>query len=578
MKEKKSVSLNRVILVSTVLGCCAIMILLTCMDCFLIGNYQKTKLQEQKAVIEKLAQAYGEDLSELQKYLYDIYINDLRFQALGSGVNPEDSYDYEYELNQDINSKMLLNEWLHGYLLYDYQNAAKRYCFDDTKIPEEDLEQIRQIQQEIIDYASNNWEWMFTQVNGSVYGFLYCKKNYALLEMVYSFEEGEKNLELNERQQGNIFYSLDGKLLDNHIEDEKERSVKEDLAEETLKFENSFSRNKNFSRYLLTKVPGTDLWLGVQIQLDLFSYMNITQLLLVAVTCTILVAFFVLYQYMKKKFFYPLEKLQNTMDEISQGNWDCHMEDTGNLEEIQKVNAAMEAMVAEIRKQKIAAYEGTIQKQKAQMQYLKLQLKPHFYLNSLKTLNVLAKRGDKEKAQDLIMELSYHLRYLLQAEKELVLLKNEIKYVKNYEQMQGILTGRKFAIKWNVDGEAQHWMIPTLGIQTFIENSLKYAKVGENGNTLLIKIYGQILDTENGKFLDIRICDNGNGYPNHVLQEINGETETEKSSVGILNLKRRCHILYGDKAEYYFYNEDGAVSELILPFRKEMDNEAVDCG
>lgn len=435
MKEKKSVSLNRVILVSTVLGCCAIMILLTCMDCFLIGNYQKTKLQEQKAVIEKLAQAYGEDLSELQKYLYDIYINDLRFQALGSGVNPEDSYDYEYELNQDINSKMLLNEWLHGYLLYDYQNAAKRYCFDDTKIPEEDLEQIRQIQQEIIDSASNNWEWMFTQVNGSVYGFLYCKKNYALLEMVYSFEEGEKNLELNERQQGNIFYSLDGKLLDNHIEDEKERSVKEDLAEETLKFENSFFRNKNFSRYLLTKVPGTDLWLGVQIQLDLFSYMNITQLLLVAVTCTILVAFFVLYQYMKKKFFYPLEKLQNTMDEISQGNWDCHMEDTGNLEEIQKVNAAMEAMVAEIRKQKIAAYEGTIQKQKAQMQYLKLQLKPHFYLNSLKTLNVLAKRGDKEKAQDLIMELSYHLRYLLQAEKELVLLKDEIKYVKNYEQM-----------------------------------------------------------------------------------------------------------------------------------------------
>jgi len=227
---------------------------------------------------------------------------------------------------------------------------------------------------------------------------------------------------------------------------------------------------------------------------------------------------------------------------------------------------------------KIAAYEGTIQKQKAQMQYLKLQLKPHFYLNSLKTLNVLAKRGDKEKAQDLIMELSYHLRYLLQAEKELVLLKDEIKYVKNYEQMQGILTGRKFAIKWNVDGEAQHWMIPTLGIQTFIENSLKYAKVGENGNTLLIRIYGQILDTENGKFLDIRICDNGNGYPNHVLQEINGETETEKSSVGILNLKRRCHILYGDKAEYYFYNEDGAVSELILPFRKEMDNEAVDCG
>ena len=527
--------------------------------------------------MEKMAQVYGENLSEIQKYLYDIYINDLRFQALGSGVNAEDSYDYEYELNQDINSKMLLNDWLHGYLLYDYQNDTRRYCFDDTKIPEEAQEQVRQIQQEIIDSASANWEWVFAQFNGVVYGFLYCKKNYVLLEMVYSFENGEKNLELNEKQQGKVFYSLDGKLLDNSIENEKELAVKEALAEETLQYENSFSRNKNFSRYLLTKISGTDLWMGVQIQLDFFSYMNITQLLLVAVTCTILAAFFILYRYMKKKFFYPLERLQNTMDEISQGNWDCHMDNTGNLEEIQKVNAAMEAMVTEIRKQKIAAYEGTIQKQKAQMQYLKLQLKPHFYLNSLKTLNVLAKRGDKEKAQDLIMELSYHLRYLLQAEKELVLLEDEIRYVKNYEQMQGILTGRKFAINWNVDSEAYMWMIPTLGIQTFVENSLKYAKIGKNGDILLIRIYGQILDTENGKFLDIRICDNGKGYPEHVLQEINGEITTEKNSVGILNLKRRCHILYGNKAEYYFYNEDGAVSELILPFRKEMNNEVVDC-
>ena len=54
MKEKKSVSLNRVILVSTVLGCYAIMILLTCMDCFLIGNYQKNKITGAKSGNRKI--------------------------------------------------------------------------------------------------------------------------------------------------------------------------------------------------------------------------------------------------------------------------------------------------------------------------------------------------------------------------------------------------------------------------------------------------------------------------------------------------------------------------------------------
>ena len=39
-------------------------------------------------------------------------------------------------------------------------------------------------------------------------------------------------------------------------------------------------------------------------------------------------------------------------------------------------------------------------------------------------------------------------------------------------------------------------------------------------------------------------------------------------SVGINNLKLRCQILYQIWAEYDFYNDEGAVSELILPWMK----------
>ena len=60
------------------------------------------------------------------------------------------------------------------------------------------------------------------------------------------------------------------------------------------------------------------------------------------------------------------------------------------------------------------------------MQYLQLQLKPHFYLNGLKTVNALAMAHEDEKIQELVLNLSEHLRYLLRAEQETVPLSREL--------------------------------------------------------------------------------------------------------------------------------------------------------
>ena len=50
--------------------------------------------------------------------------------------------------------------------------------------------------------------------------------------------------------------------------------------------------------------------------------------------------------------------------------------------------------------------------------------------------------GHTDKMQELILNLSVHLRYLLQAEQELVPLKMELNFVENYVNMQKHVTGR----------------------------------------------------------------------------------------------------------------------------------------
>ena len=106
---------------------------------------------------------------------------------------------------------------------------------------------------------------------------------------------------------------------------------------------------------------------------------------------------------------------------------------------------------------------------------------------------------------------------------------------------------------------------------------MKYARFGSVQVPLEILVTADVLVTEEGRFLDLNIQDNGQGYPEEILEEINKNTDKGSRSVGINNIKRRCRLLYGERAEYYFTNRDGAMSELILPEEKK-NNECIISG
>lgn len=179
-----------------------------------------------------------------------------------------------------------------------------------------------------------------------------------------------------------------------------------------------------------------------------------------------------------------------------------------------------------------------------------------------------------DQMQDFIMDLSRHIRYLLQNEREIVPLSMELDFVKNYVDMQKYLSNRPVRCEIEADSGAADCLVPTLIVQTFVENSVKYARLGESGACLRIYVKVSRLSAEDGSFLDIVVRDNGHGYPEEILQEINGAILEGDISVGINNIKRRCLFLYGDRVEYSFSNYEGALSELIIPERRP-ENEHI---
>ena len=89
-------------------------------------------------------------------------------------------------------------------------------------------------------------------------------------------------------------------------------------------------------------------------------------------------------------------------------------------------------MLDEIQRQKIGSYEQRLAAQQAQLQYLHLQIRPHFFLNCLNLVYSLAGEGKTGPIQDLVLDLSTYLRSVFKGGSKLVPLQSELASVESY--------------------------------------------------------------------------------------------------------------------------------------------------
>lgn len=562
VKNEKYVSLNRILTMIVVVAYIVFLLLLFWMDSILVVNYRREGKAEKRQQVSDCADMLNEHLGKIEELLYDIYAYNQDFRNLNGSQADLGEFNSVYEINYIMSNKVSLYHWINGYMLSYHRNEKWRYHFEGNDVGLDRAEEMKRFVTDQIRDGKACGQ-VVTRFDKETYCFTFYSKENVSVCGVYDLSKSISSYTRNLKSGGEVLLAIDGRVygMGDGTDDEPAEGIPVPTDGRTDCFEEKIGTDEYFGK----RVGSTDLWVIYKSPITIFTFMNVIHMLLFLLTfSTLIIAGFV-YRYIRKNILLPLRRLVETMNEISEGNWDSACSHDSRLEEIRRVNEAFHVMVSEIKKQKILSYEQIIEKQKAQMQYLQLQLKPHFYLNGLKTLNMLAMEGDTEKTQDLIMHLSYHLRYLLQVNRTLVPLASEIEYTKNYADIQLKMYGRDIVIDWDVRGEVENISVPTLCIQTFVENSFKYAMPdGErNGLEITVRIYG--LETQDGKFIDITVRDNGVGYPLHILEEINADSKEESVSVGINNLKRRCLFIYGGREEYNFYNSDGAVSEIVLP-------------
>ncbi len=259
----------------------------------------------------------------------------------------------------------------------------------------------------------------------------------------------------------------------------------------------------------------------------------------------------------------PVVDMTRQLNQVGEDVFDQKIIVKSFLKEYQVLAGAYNAMLVRIEKLMVDNYEKQVAAQKAQFQYLQLQMKPHFYLNVLNIIYSMAQVKDYDTIQKLTLSMVGYSRYMYKDATTLVRLSEELDFVENYVNIQKIRYMSRISYEMKIDDQYMTVLVPPYIIQCFVENSVKY------GNTYreVLKI---IIDAQTYKnsYIKITIRDNGAGYTEDILNKLkNGEEikNEEGVHIGIRNVKERLEMIYGKRSRLVFKNDNGAVTAIYIP-------------
>lgn len=275
--------------------------------------------------------------------------------------------------------------------------------------------------------------------------------------------------------------------------------------------------------------------------------------------------------YMSASISRPIRKLYSMMNKVGKG--DFNVSSTyKSKDEIGVLNLHFNNMVKQINMLINEVYHEQLEKQKAELKSLKMQINPHFLYNTLESINWLARANGAYDVSKMVKALGDLMRTSIGGE-DFINLEDEVRNVNNYITIQKYRYGDKLAVDFKIDPLVLHVKVPKLIIQPLVENSIIYGieKMNDNGY-ILIESY-----IEENKVI-ISVIDNGQGIKPDQLDSILKEENRNSNSrtqIGLINIHRRIKLYYGQEYGMTIQSKygEGTTASIHIPYTQTLDSE-----
>lgn len=264
----------------------------------------------------------------------------------------------------------------------------------------------------------------------------------------------------------------------------------------------------------------------------------------------------------------PIKRLSEVTREVARGDLSVR----ANVEagaEIGVLSDSLDKMIDQINLLFDQVKTEQIRLRKAELELLQAQINPHFLYNTLDTIVWLAEAGDQAKVVSMVGSLSDFFRTTLNQGRDIVTIKDELKHVSSYLQIQQVRYQDILDYEVDVPEDIVEYTIPKITLQPLVENALYHGIKNKRGKGK-ITITGEQVQN----YLLLYVEDNGIGITEERLKQIsdkiNNASDVEGEVFGLHNVNERIRLKFGNRYGIHvdsIYGEGSKVS-IMLPLEK----------
>jgi two-component system, LytTR family, sensor kinase len=185
----------------------------------------------------------------------------------------------------------------------------------------------------------------------------------------------------------------------------------------------------------------------------------------------------------------------------------------------------------------------------AELSYLKTQINPHFFFNTLNNIYALI-AIDQTRAQMSVHKLSRLMRYVLyDTQPGTTLLSQEIAFLKDYLELVQLRLKKDVKVVFEYPDDIQDLAIAPMLMLPFVENAFKHG-----------------VDYTQPSFVEIKLAQQGTQLTfstrNRIIVQKSAPLD-ESNGIGLVNTRRRLDLLYPDQYKLYIA-EDKDLNEYYV--------------
>lgn len=204
----------------------------------------------------------------------------------------------------------------------------------------------------------------------------------------------------------------------------------------------------------------------------------------------------------------------------------------------------------------VESREREAQLTEARLAALRMQLQPHFLLNSLNAITVIVRDKDTPTATRMLEVLGNMLRRVMRADRpQEVPLSDELEFARQYLSIESIRFSDRLQAAFDIPNQLLKAQVPEFLLQPLVENAVRHGVAKREGVTRL-----NVSARREAADLVITVSDEGAGRA--------ADAEV-REGVGLSNTRARLATLYRERGTLEFSRTPtGATASARLPYRE----------